>query len=273
MRNFLFLILSALIAGFATGCYRASQKIGDEGTTKDTLWYIDSIYIHRMGYSYVPGDSTFDRILVFKTDEIGDIVQVDDITDSVTFHLIYDYTYSPDSIIKHTFIDDFEEEAYYSVYELNDRGCIVKLTQHLDEYLVETEYSYDMEKHLSMIYFKESDTHCKWLWRDGNLERIVWGKGMHITEFRYNEDRNIPFTFVFTILPKLDILLSRLGYFGKQPEKAIFLTGETVNEDLVGVEAMYYERGYPGFAVRQMCYQGMDYDSIEYNIHWNNFIN
>lgn len=66
MRNFLFLIISALVAGFATGCYRTSQKIGDERTRKDTLWYIDSIYMHKMGYSYEPGDSTFDRILVFQ---------------------------------------------------------------------------------------------------------------------------------------------------------------------------------------------------------------
>lgn len=253
-------------------CHRVSPKDDETGIAKDTLWYIDSVYIHRMGASYQEGDSIEDCIMVFRTDEIGDIVQCDQITDSVIFHFVYDYTFSPDSIIKHTYFNDIDEELYYSVYELDDDGYIVKLTQHIGDYTIETKYSYDMYGHLSMIYFGESDNHAKWLWRDDNLERIVWGDGDYVTEFRYNKDVFIPFDATYYELPKLDVVLSRLGYFGVHPKDAIFVAGDVEEENVIYSEGLYYFRGYPGVAVRQMCYQGIDYDSIEYNIHWSNVV-
>lgn len=272
MRNFLFLIATAIITVSMIACHRVSSNENENGIEKDTLWYIDSVYIHRMGASYQESDSTEDCIHVFKTDEIGDIVQYDEITDSLIVHEIYDYSFSPDSIIKHTYFNDIDEEMYYSVYKLNDDGCITKLTQYIDDYITVTEYSYDMEGHLSMIYFGESDNHAKWLWRDGNLERIVWGDGVYVTEFRYNKETFIPFDATFYELPKLDVVLSRLGYFGVHPKNAIFVAGDMEVDEIIYSEGMYYYRGYPGVAVRQMCYQGIDYDSVEYNIHWSNVV-
>ena len=274
MRNLLILVAVAIVAGIGISCSHKTTNnlIAENGVEKDTLWYIDSIYMHRMGESYQEGDSTFDRILVFKKDAIGDIVQYDELTDSVIFHFVYDYSFSPDSIIKHIYIDGIEKEMYYSVYELNDRGNIVKLSQRFGTYSSEIEYQYDMEDHLSLIYFNEYDNQCRWLWRDGNLERIVWGAGEHITEFLYDKERDIPFESVYTELPKLDILLSRHGYFGKQPKNAIFVTGEIENDQIVYTEAMFYHKGFPGVAVNQMCYQGLDIDSVEYSIHWDYII-
>lgn len=272
MRNFLLLVATAMITVSMIACHRAPAKDDVQEVEKDTLWYIDSVYMHRMGYNYAQGDSTFDRILVFKADENGHIDLFDEITDSVTIHEVYDYSFFPDSIIKRTYVDTIAEEGYYSVYELDERRCIVKLTQRIFDFEIVTEYKYDMEDHLAMIYFGSSESHCKWLWRDGNLESIVWGDGEEITYFLSHKDPAIPFESCYYELPKLDKALSMQGFYGQHPKNAIFVTAETENEEFYYSEAMYYDRGYPGVSVHQMCYQGIEYDSIEYSIHWGNVI-
>lgn len=272
MRNFLLLITTAIMALSVIACHRVSSKDDERGMEKDTLWYIDSVYMHRMGYNYEEGDSTYDRILVFKADGNGHCTQCDEITDSVTVHDIYDYSYFPDSIIKHTYIDTIDVELYCSIYELNERLCIAKLTQRIGDFEIETGYKYDMEDHLSMIYFGSEDAHCKWLWRDGDLESIVWGDGEDITYFLSHKDPAVPFERCFYELPKLDIALSMQGFYGQRPNNAIFITAESENDEYYYSEAMYYDRGYPGVSVHQMCYQGIEYDSIEYSIHWDNVV-
>lgn len=253
-------------------CHKITPSEDGAVIDRDTIWYIDSVYMHKMGYNYEVGDSSCDRILVFKVDENGHINHFDEITDSVTIHEIYDYSYFPDSIIKRTYVDSIAEEGYCSIYELNERRCIVKLTQRIFDFEIVTEYKYDMEDHLAMIYFGSSDSHCKWLWRDGNLESIVWGDGDEITYFLSHKDPAVPFEPCFFELPKLDNALRIQGYYGKLPKNAIFVTAEEKDGEIYYSEAMYYDKEYPGVAVHQMCYQGIEYDSIEYSIHWEKII-
>lgn len=268
MRNFILLVATAMITVSMIACHRAPAKDDGQGVEKDTLWYIDSVYMHRMGYNYEEGDSSLDRILLFRADEEGFITQCAEITDSVMIYDIYDFSYFPDSIIKYTYIDTIDVEGYSSVYVLNERLYIDKLIQRVGDLEIETEFKYDMEGHLSMIYFGSSESHCKWLWRDGNLESIVWGDGDEITYFLSHKDPAIPFESCYYELPKLDKALSMQGFYGQCPKNAIFVTAETENEEFYYSEAMYYDRGYPGVSVHQMCYQGIEYDSIEYSIHW-----
>ena len=170
MRSFFVIIVALLFVRFFDGCSKMSPSYSESKAPGDTLWYIDSVYIHRMGISYEEGDSSQDLLMVFRMDDYGDIVQKDEYTDSVDIHDFYDYQYMPDSIIKYTKIDDIEKDLYYSVYELNENQYIKALTQHLGDLEIRTEYSYNSDGYLSMIYFCSQDQHCKWLWRDGNPE-------------------------------------------------------------------------------------------------------
>ena len=265
MRNILSIVLLvSLSIPILWGCKSTSAPQDEH---YEEFVFIDSVHIHPAGISYNEGDSSQDRILKFYAED-GFIVHYEEITDTVTTHSFYDYTYYPDSIIKHTQIDTIQLDEWYSVYELNENRNIKKLVQHLFDVIIETEYSYDMEDHLAMIYFGSSDQHCKWLWRDGNLDKIVWGDGEAFTHFRYNDNTSIPFGSCFVQLPKLDVALSMMGFYGNNPINAHVIEAEESEGELTDVSIFTYDPGENKLSSRQMCYKGIETDSIECSIRW-----
>lgn len=199
------------------------------------------------------------------------VVRYDIITDSLTTSSYFNYANFPKSIKKtviHSTDTKKEFYSWFAVYDLNENFAITKMTQYLNDLTLVMDYSYDMEGHLSMIYFANDDNHCKWLWRDGNLESIVWGDGERVTHFRYDPDRFLPFGSCFVELPKLDIALSMMGFYGVNPEQAFVLQAEVEDEDVTDLSQFVYLAEKHQLPHRQIRYLGLGTDSIDYNIVW-----
>lgn len=268
MKNIVsFTLILMLLVPFLFGC-KSRNNQQEEEYVVDKIWYIDSVHIHPSGISYTEGDTRHDRIMKFHVDNQGRVAQYDEITDTSLVLCFFDYTYFPDSIIKRTQVDTVMIDEWYSVYELNEELCIQRLVQHFFDVEIVTEYRYDMENHLCAINFCSHGEHCKWLWRGGNLEAIVWGDASHITRFRYDEDREIPFESCFVELPKLDIALSMMGFYGQQPRNACIIETEEVSGELVDIGFNRYITDAERYICRQVCYKGIDTDSIDYSLTW-----
>lgn len=77
-----------------------------------------------------------------------------------------------------------------------------------------------------------------------------------------------PFGSCFVELPRLDLSLSRMGFYGVHPERAFVLQADVVDEDVTDLSHFVYLAEKHHLPHRQIRYLGLATDSIDYNLFW-----